>query len=55
MSIIPDLTSNVAIFTGLLGAFIVGTLGIFSYINKIDPGLSKSMNAFAIANSVFDE
>ena len=45
MSIIPDLTSNVAIFTGLLGAFIVGTLGIFSYINKIDPGLSKSMNA----------
>ena len=45
MSIIPDLTSNVAIFTGLLGAFIIGTLGIFSYINKIDPGLSKSMNA----------
>ena len=45
MSIIPGLTSNVAIFTGLLGAFIVGTLGIFSYINKIDPGLSKSMNA----------
>ena len=45
MSIIPDLTTNVAIFTGLLGAFIVGTLGIFSYINKIDPGLSKSMNA----------
>ena len=45
MSIIPDLTGNVAIFTGLLGAFIVGTLGIFSYINKIDPGLSKSMNA----------
>ena len=45
MSIIPDLASNVAIFTGLLGAFIVGTLGIFSYINKIDPGLSKSMNA----------
>lgn len=45
MSIIPDLTGNVAIFTGLLGAFIVGTLGIFSYINKIDPGLSESMNA----------
>ena len=45
MSIIPDLTGNVAIFTGVLGAFIVGTLGIFSYINKIDPGLSKSMNA----------
>ena len=45
MSIIPGLAGNVAIFTGLLGAFIVGTLGIFSYINKIDPGLSKSMNA----------